>query len=83
MRQLKNTHKKKSKNLPRKTPKPSEMMYEGTEILGKTLSSLGLRWSWFLGRHIKLELETVQVPWYVPVVLRQVCASQNDIIYLL
>ena len=59
------------------------MMYEGTEILGKTVSSLGLRWSWFLGRHIKLELETVQVPWYMPVVLRQVCASQNDIIYLL
>ena len=38
--------KKKEQELPRKTPKPSEMMYEGTEILGKTPSSLGLRWSW-------------------------------------
>lgn len=25
---------------------PSEMMYEGTEILGKTLNSLGCSWNW-------------------------------------
>ena len=74
--------KKEEQELPRKTPKPSEMMYEGTEILGKHPILLDLVRAGFLGRHIKLELET-QVLWYVPVVLCQVCASQNDIIYLL
>lgn len=47
------------------------MMYEGTEILGKHPILLDLVRAGFLGRHIKLELGT-QVPWYVPVVLRQV-----------